>query len=926
LLALARHYFGGSWRKWLIFSVFLRLRTQDPTHLHSSGPDSSSPTKPNSGVFANKGFADFLSFGEIERGEFWLFGFNKIIYNISRSYVYGEIIGERLMTIRKNKTTLALILLLSLSASIACLATANAAVVDMSTYTFLTIEPNPVGVGQTVSVNFWLDKVTPNAATSAGDRWSNLQVTIQKPDGTTETKGPFKLDAVGSGFTVFTPNAVGKYYFQVSFPGQIINVSSTVQNNYLPSQSARVELTVQQEAVAHWQELPLPTGYWARPINAELRYVNSIGSYWLAAGATGPHGPRAYDSLGNYQPYGTAPNTSHVVWTKEVAFGGVVGGAFGDNVYYPGETYERKFQPPIIMNGRLYYNLRLGSSSWDGLVCVDLYTGKELWYQNNTNKGFQSVTFGQLLDMETPNQHGIIPYLWSVQGSTYKMYDAFNGDWILDISGVPSGSMVMGNMGEFLIYTLNAAGNYMTLWNSTKAINPTIDSTWSWRPVVGATVNATLGYQWNWTLPDVPGLQSITKINNEVIYARSTIQSTPTATMTDVAYDIKDGHQPVQLWVQNRTYDGTLMQGPMNSGVFTTFVKEKMVWYGYDVQTGVQLWGPTQPYASAWGMYQPYADALSGDGKMIAGGYDGTVHCYNIRTGENLWNYKTGSSGFETPYGTYPFKDNALTIADGKVFAATNEHSPNTPYFHGWRMHVMDLKTGAPVWNMSFMGLAPIVADGYALSLNYFDNRIYCFGLGESKTTVEASPKVIAQGNSILIEGTVTDQSPGAKDTPAISDVDMSQWMEYQYQMRPAPANAVGVPVVLSAVDPNGNMQTIGTVTSDVNGLYKKMWTPPVAGEYTILAIFDGSASYGSSYAATALGVTAAQQIVTPTIAPTIVPTIAPTQTVAPTATASPSPVPNTGSGLGTEVYIAAAAAVVVAVVAVVAMFLRKSK
>jgi len=202
-------------------------------------------------------------------------------------------------------------------------------------------------------------------------------------------------------------------------------------------------------------------------------------------------------------------------------------------------------------------------------------------------------------------------------------------------------------------------------------------------------------------------------------------------------------------------------------------------------------------------MYQPYAGALAGDGKLLAYGYDGTVHCFDLNTGSNLWNYYVGSSGFETPYGTWPMKDSAVTFADGKVYAVTNEHSPNTPYFHGWRMHVINAETGAPVWNISFIGLNPFIADGYALTLNYFDNQIYCFGIGESKTTVNVSPKSTSAGSAVMIEGTVTDQSPGAKGAAAISDKDQSKWMEYLYMQRAIPTDVEGVPVKLTAINCN---------------------------------------------------------------------------------------------------------------------------
>jgi hypothetical protein len=59
-------------------------------------------------------------------------------------------------------------------------------------------------------------------------------------------------------------------------------------------------------------------------------------------------------------------------------------------------------------------------------------------------------------------------------------------------------------------------------------------------------------------------------------------------------------------------------------------------------------------------------------------------------------------------------------------------------------------------------------------------------------------------------------------------------------------------------------VQDIGTVTSDYSGVFKKMWTPEIEGEYMIYATFDGSDSYWGSYAATALGVSAASPTATP--------------------------------------------------------------
>jgi hypothetical protein len=119
-------------------------------------------------------------------------------------------------------------------------------------------------------------------------------------------------------------------------------------------------------------------------------------------------------------------------------------------------------------------------------------------------------------------------------------------------------------------------------------------------------------------------------------------------------------------------------------------------------------------------------------------------------------------------------------------------------------------------------------------------------------------------GDSVVIRGTVTDQCAGAKQlvddgkfnsVPAISDEDMSAWMEYLYQQQVKPKDAKGVEVVLTTLDPNNNSYEIGRTTSDESGLYSIMWEPPVPGKYTIIATFEGSNSYYGSYAKTAMGV-----------------------------------------------------------------------
>jgi hypothetical protein len=89
----------------------------------------------------------------------------------------------------------------------------------------------------------------------------------------------------------------------------------------------------------------------------------------------------------------------------------------------------------------------------------------------------------------------------------------------------------------------------------------------------------------------------------------------------------------------------------------------------------------------------------------------------------------------------------------------------------------------------------------------------------------------------------------------------------------------VGVPVSLTAIDENGGVTDIGTVTTNgYYGTFSKAWTPPAEGTYQIIASFTGDDSYGSSSAATAVSIGSApaeiqipEQIVPPDYTMTII-------------------------------------------------------
>jgi len=360
--------------------------------------------------------------------------------------------------------------------------------------------------------------------------------------------------------------------------------------------------------------------------------------------------------------------------------------------------------------------------------------------------------------------------------------------------------------------------------------------------------------------------------------------------------------------------------GPVdyNSKIFTVFSKETMQWWGYSLLDGHKVWGPSTP-EPAWNMYGD--ESAVANGNLYTCGYAGVLSCYNIATGELKWTYTASNIGFESPYGNYPLSIGG--ISDNKVFLYSTEHSPTKPLWRGSMVRAVDATTGAEVWKINDFSTTIAIADGYLVSANNYDNRWYCYGKGQTATSIFATPKVPAKDSMILIEGSVLDQSPAAPGTAAIADAYMKEWTEYLLEQQTKPANATGVEVKLTATDSNCVSQDIGTAISDQSGNYAYSWTPTTEGIYTITASFSGTNSYWSSSAETHIAVGPAEQtqVVTPTPAATETPTMTPT------ATTTPSAAPVAGNGISTETLLIAGAAVIIVIAVIVAaLVLRKRK
>ena len=858
---------------------------------------------------------------------------------------------------------------------------------NVPTYAYLTVSPNPVGAGQPVSLIFWLDKVPPTAAGAAGDRWTNLTIAVTKPDGTKQTLGPFTSDPVGGGFVAYVPDQTGSYTFLFNFPGHVASLnnpvtgapgspSDYVNDTYLPS-AFTAPLTVQSTPINPTPNYPLPTSYWTRPIEGQNTNWATIASNSLSGSAI----------VGRYQPDGIAPNSAHIMWTKSLEFGGVVGGSNtlpNEITYYDGTNYENKFTDPIILYGRLYYSLPRSDSqpggfsatAGGGYVCVDLQTGKEIWRREDLGNTVPAPTFAQLYDYESFNQHGVIPngYLWSAVGGggffgppapqNWTAYDPIDGTKLFTLLNVPPGTEVRGPNGEILHYILNAQSNRLALWNNTapQALTAAFDPTdysstnyYQWRPV-GKVVDAGNAYTWNVTIPALaPGSSIIAASYNDMVIVSTPLMGflgfgTPAIT-TVSAISVKDATRGQILWTttipapsgnQTRSLSGF----DKTARAFVYFDKETISYTAYSMDNGQKLWGPTTS-ENPWNFYSGAGGALTtsslAGGKLYSTGYSGIVYCYDLKTGSLLWNY-SAPSGLDTPYTGYPLGISG--IADGKIYLATNEHSCNAPYWKGALVRCVNTTNGAELWTAyghttsTFGTAGAAIADGYFVYLNCYDMQIYCFGKGPSEITVDAPSIALTQGQSLIIRGTVTDKAAGAKQlvengefntVPAVSDASEGAWMNYLYMQKPMPTDVTGVKVHLTAFDPNNNIEDLGYVTTDKSGLYSLLWKPPVPGKYTITATFEGSESYWPSSSSTAIGVTeaaAASPIVNPTAAPTqiVIPTSTPTQ---PTQSTSPSPSPAVQpptSGVPATTYIAIGAAVIIIVAVAAALALRRRK
>lgn len=802
----------------------------------------------------------------------------------------------------KNKIRLIFSLILLITIAIPLYAILpTAAQATMVTYPYIGATPNPVGIGQETLLHVGITQQLQTQTMG----WEGLTVTITRPDNTAETLGPFKTDSTGGTGAVYVPTMVGNYTLQTHFPEQVTTAEkraggAAIGTVMLSSNSQKISLVVQEEQLAIWPSIPLPTEYWTRPIDAQLHEWHKISSNWVAI-------PDNLFALYNDD----APETAHILWAKELAAGGLAGGLMGiDDLahsYECGDAYQGKFSASVIIKGVLYYNKYesrgqpyVGNNE---IVAVNLKTGDELWSKpligrtgtttgrtvaaaNRVIDGVSEqfpdgigrrLAFGQVFYWDSFNYHGVYGLLWTTDGTTWMAFDALTGRWIYTITNVPGSTTLRGLNGDLLRIQVNLAQGWVALWNATKMVNPQNTggmSDGSWDPhgnvynATGTGAQVQAAYEWNITIPQgLPGSAYQYKLGDRIVGS-----STTNTEIVTWAISLRPGDEgrllfrtawkaPADWAAGNQSISRSA--GSIDDGLITVWSKETNQHWGFSTETGNYLWGPTAP--------QDYLDHYAhrtaiAYGKFFSCGMSGILHCYDAASGKLLWTFNA-----DDPYNQVLWANQwhirPLIITDGKFYLGTTEHSPVDPKPKGAPFVCVDIETGQELFRVDGLfrqtdwGGRAVIGDSTIATMDTFDQRIYAIGRGPSALTVEAPMTGVTLGSRLVIRGTVNDISPGTKDAvltmrfpngvPAVSDESMSEWMLHVYKQFPRPTDATGVEVTIDVIDANGNYRNIGKTVSDPSGMFSYTWQPDIEGSYTVIATFAGSKSYYPSYAQT---------------------------------------------------------------------------
>jgi hypothetical protein len=750
------------------------------------------------------------------------------------------------MNIQKNRAIaifIAALLTFSIAASLILVpdTAAHNPPYQITSYAKVSMQPEVIGVGQSIMGYAFLGNAPLSGSSMTNRiRFHNYTVWITDPEGkVTEYHWDTVEDTTGCQMFRFTPTIVGQYNVTFTFGGMVLTVnevtsptSQSIGDIWLPS-TATCTFYAQEDPIPNFPDsYPLPTEYWTRPIYGENPGWYSISSNWLGTGSpvissTGYgviSGTGMRSGIQRYPGDAIGSKTGHVMWTKPMQSGGIVGGEMYEidgQSFFEGSAYINRFQNPIIVAGMLIYKepLNMASAGGGDTVCVDLYTGEEIW----RDPTMPALSFAYVPDVQNANQHGVFQPMLATS-NWGRVFDAYTGKPMFNVTGVPGGALVMGPNGEHIRYNLFNNGTssnpdwYISMWNSTLmwgGIGYHPGETGSTPAIQTQTVNgrtvvvANQGRRYNWldettqnfsipwkNTPQYRNLQysvvaayydnimicrngSYPNLSGVTQNVSGTISLT-SANWTYFAIDLNRSHHtfgqilwtsPTYTSLQDKTI-GYAGSDP-TAKVFVELCKETTQFTGYSMETGKKLW-TTEPLSALdyFGNPSfPFAAAQMAYGKLYSLNYAGLLYCFDLADGKLLWTYGNGGernstqSGLQMP-GYYP--GFIMGVGDDVIYIGATQHTIITPIPKGNFMRGINATTGLEIWTISdytgsFMTLSFAMADGYCTWFNGYDNQIYAVGKGPTSLTVTAPDLSAAFGQPVVIRGTVYDVSPGTR-------------------------------------------------------------------------------------------------------------------------------------------------------------------
>jgi hypothetical protein len=470
-------------------------------------------------------------------------------------------------------------------------------------------------------------------------------------------------------------------------------------------------------------------------------------------------------------------------------------------------------------------------------------------------------------------------FFFSTAPTTWMFYEPLTGEWVFNMTNVPSGTTYMDDMGSLVKYSIS--GGRLTQWNASYAVThgrTGMAEAWG-SQVPGRSIDGSGGYDLN---VSVSSEASGTVINiwpgNKIVGGRAS----QTNGVDLWGISLEPGYEGTLLFSQHNDADPEWVEGNISisltsfqSGFVATSPEYGALWaalsrkhYVYSFETGKFLFEtPPQKFPDAW-------DDSPGDShniymdKLISASVSGIVYAYDLETGKLAWTYNA-TDPYHESYISSNWWLMSVFFTDGKCYIGSMEHSAQNPKPRGAPFICLNVTDGALIWRANGLfrqtrwGGRAIIGDSVIATMDTYDQRVYAIGKGPSTMTVTAPDTAVPLDTPLIIRGTVMDNSPGTQQdeillrfpqgVPAVSDANMSEWMLYVYKQFEQPSNVIGVAVSIDAMDPNNNYVHLGDATTDSSGMFSVSVIPEVPGYYNVYATFGGSAGYYASYADTSL-------------------------------------------------------------------------